>query len=67
VGTAGAGYPKCFARGAAGRAAKLSQAKFEAAMNRLFAAGTIRIETYGRANRPDRRIVRAVWPRSNKV
>ena len=36
-------------------------------MNRLFAAGTIRIETYGRANRPDRRIVRAVWPRSNKV
>ena len=36
-------------------------------ISRLFAAGVIRIETYGRANRPDRRIVRAVWPRSNKV
>ena len=51
--------PKCFAQEAAARAAKLSQAKFEAAMNRLFATGVIRIENYGRVNRPDRRIVRA--------
>jgi hypothetical protein len=50
---------KCFAQEAAARAAKLSQAKFEAAMNRLFATGVIRIENYGRVNRPDRRIVRA--------
>ena len=35
--------PKCFAQEA----------------DRLFTVGVIRIETYGRVNRPDRRIVRA--------
>jgi hypothetical protein len=45
--------PQCFAQEAAARATKLSQAKFEAAMNRLFAAGVIHTETYGRVNRSD--------------
>ena len=50
--------PKCFAQETAARAARISQAKFEAAMSRLLAAGKIRAETYGRADRPFRRIVR---------
>jgi RecA-family ATPase len=50
--------PKCFAEEAVARAARISRAKFEAAMSRLLAAGKIRAETYGRADRPFRRIVR---------
>ena len=50
--------PKCFAEEAVARAARISRAKFEAAMERLLAAGKIRVDVYGRADRPFSRIVR---------
>jgi len=50
--------PTLFAKEAAACAAKISKAKLEAAMRRLFSAGTIRCETYGRPDRPQIRIVR---------
>jgi RecA-family ATPase len=52
--------PKCFAQEAAARAARISRGKFETAMSRLLAAGKIHIETYGRSDRPDHRIVRVI-------
>jgi hypothetical protein len=50
--------PTLFANEAAARAAKISKARLEAAMRRLFAAGVIRCEAYGRPDRPLSRIVR---------
>lgn len=52
--------PSLFANEAVARAAKLSKAKLEAAMRRLFSAGTIRCENYGRSDRLQTRIVKVV-------
>ena len=52
--------PTLFAKEAVACAAKLSKAKLEAAMRRLFSAGTIRCESYGRSDRPQTRIVKVV-------
>jgi RecA-family ATPase len=50
--------PTVFAKEAEAKGAKLGKAVLADAMRRLFAAGRIRIETYGRPSREYRRIVR---------
>jgi RecA-family ATPase len=51
--------PTVFAKEAEAKGAKLGKAALADAMRRLFAAGRIRMETYGRPSREARRIVRA--------
>jgi RecA-family ATPase len=51
--------PTVFAKEAEAKGAKLGKAALADAMRRLFAAGRIRMETYGRASRESRRIVRS--------
>jgi hypothetical protein len=53
-----ASAPSVFAKESEAKAAKLGKATLADAMRRLFAAGRIRMEAYGRSSRESRRIVR---------
>jgi hypothetical protein len=50
--------PAVFAREPEAKHAKVRKATFDEAMRELFAAGTIRVEGYGKPSQPRRRIVR---------
>jgi hypothetical protein len=50
--------PKLFAKDPAAKAAKVPQRRLEEAMHRLLSSGRVRLEEYGRSDRPSHRLVR---------